>query len=446
MGKNNRARRAAKASARSRADHHTSTSGVTRQQRKLPPTADEQVAELLRVAPQARAAGDAELVEWAAVQLCGQPVDLVRFMVARELRSVVAAAWSGGWQPAELVRQARRTVSVAAVDLVRSAVAADHADRPEETLDPQWREQLGALGLPRVDDADGGGWVAAWAGEAALGVFSEMETVIEVLHAMRWIPVIEELIPPPGGPTRRGSARAAPISAAGAGERAMLDKIRAMLAKAESTPFEAEAEAFTAKAQELMTRHAIEDVMLAGHRAAGDEPIAIRIGIDDPYVNAKSVLLHVVAEAGRCRAVFFGQIAAMSVVGFRADVSGVEMLYTSLLVQAQTALTTAAKSLPAGARQRTRSFRSSFLLAYAYRIGERLAAVNAEVIADAESAGRVVHPALLSREVAVEAAVGQRYGSLRSTRVRGGHDAFGWVSGREAADNAKIVAGALPGG
>ncbi len=331
---------------------------------------------------------------------------------------------------------------------MRAAIAVDHVDRAPATLDPRWSAQFEQLGLPTFVAPKSGAWLGEWADAAGIGVLSEVEGVIEVLQCLRWIPVLEQLIPPPGGSTRRTAHRTAPRPPRSetSAERAMLGKIRALLAKAESTTFEAEAEALTAKAQELMTREAIDAAMLVDEaHGAGEVPVAIRIAIDDPYVDAKSLLLHVVAKAGRCRAVFFAEIAATTVIGFATDVAGVELLYTSLLVQAQTSLNNASRAMPAGSRQRSRSFRSSFLLAYGHRIGERLEAIGAQVIADAEaSMGRSVLPALLSREVAVDEAVEQRYGALVSRRVRGGHDAAGWASGSQAADQAELVAGALP--
>jgi hypothetical protein len=450
MGKNNRARRAAKAKARSRATHHTSTSGGARQQFDPSAGPAEQVTRLWQLASVSRLAGEADRVEWAQLELCRFPPELLRSVAASELRRLLAAAWAGGWQPAEVLRHARRKASATAAGLARHAVAADHAGRPADTLDARWSAQLATLELPAIDDSGRGEWIAGWSGAEGLGIFAEIEGIVELLAVLGWLPVIEELIPPPGGSRRAGPSapRPGPRSAVRDADRTMLDKIRALLAKAESTTFEPEAEAFTAKAQELMTRHAIDAAMVSGSGgAAGDAPIAIRVAIDDPYVDAKSMLLHVVAKAGRCKSVFFGDLAASSVVGFASDVDGVELLYTSLLVQAQTSLTNAAKALPAGSRQRSRSFRSAFLLAYAVRIGERLAAVNASVIAEAESEiGRSVLPVLASRDVAVQESVDQRYGTLHSKRIRGGQDAAGWASGRDAADRAKIVAGALPGG
>src|SRR6185295_10188297 len=71
----------------------------------------------------------------------------------------------------------------------------------------------------------------------------------------------------------------------------VLVKVRALLAQAESTSFEAEAEAFTAKAQELMARHAIDGALLWARSARDECPVTIRLPLDDPYVDIKSLLL-----------------------------------------------------------------------------------------------------------------------------------------------------------
>jgi hypothetical protein len=63
------------------------------------------------------------------------------------------------------------------------------------------------------------------------------------------------------------------------------------------------------------------------------------------------------------------------VVGFASDVEAVELLFTSLLVQAQAALQAAGARKRGDGSSRTRSFRQSFLVAYATRIQERLGRV-----------------------------------------------------------------------
>ena len=175
------------------------------------------------------------------------------------------------------------------------------------------------------------------------------------------------------GRCRSARARwpAGPAPGGGASTRT-LDRIRALLAKAESTTFPEEAETYTAKAQELMARHSIDAALLdaAGphHGRAG----AVRIGVDAPYEMAKSMLLSVVAEANRCRSVW------SKALGFEHRVR----------LRDRPGTGRAAVHVAAGAghggddgegsrrdrhgRSSTRSFRQSFLTAYANRIGERL--------------------------------------------------------------------------
>jgi hypothetical protein len=119
-------------------------------------------------------------------------------------------------------------------------------------------------------------------------------------------------------------------------------------------------------------------------------------------------------------------------------------MFTSLLLQAQTALADAAKFVPAGTRTRSKSYRSAFLLAYTHRIGARLREINEEVFAEVEAEqGIAFLPALRSRSAAVDDYLTERFGELTSKRVRGGHDAAGWAGGTTAADNARLNLGDL---
>lgn len=79
-----------------------------------------------------------------------------------------------------------------------------------------------------------------------------------------------------------------------------------------------------------------------------------------------------------------------TVFGFMADLDAVELLFTSLLVQANAAMLRAGAKRDAHGRSRTRAFRQSLLLAYATRIGERLsqATEHAEQQAATASSGQ----------------------------------------------------------
>ena len=215
----------------------------------------------------------------------------------------------------------------------------------------------------------------------------------------------------------------------------VLHKVRSLLAKAESTTFPDEAEALTAKAQQLMDRHAIDRAVLAASTPGdGSVPEGRQLTIESPYAREKFQLLSEVARANRSRAVFASYSGTATVVGFAEDQETVEMLYTSLLVQATTAMLARGED-PA---TRTRRFRQSFLVAFAARIGQRLQAADEAVVAEADRdhAGGVL-PVLASRTAAVEAHLDRLFPDLRSRRVVV-RDAAGWHAGTRAADRAQL--------
>ena len=235
----------------------------------------------------------------------------------------------------------------------------------------------------------------------------------------------------------------------------MLGRIRALLAKAESTEFAQEAEALSGRAQELMAKYSIDHALLAAESGRAETPGGRRIAVDNPYEAAKATLLQIVAEANRCRVVWSRELGLVTVIGFPADLDAVELLFTSLLVQANTAMLRTGGTRDGSGRSTTRAFRQSFLLAYAVRIGERLseATDHAEQAAVAEQRAAAAGPAdgsaarrgadlvpfLAARHRAVDDAVGDMFGSklTRSRSVRA-TDPDGWNSGRAAADLASL--------
>ncbi len=453
MGKNNKARRAAKARAKARNRPRGGSGGFGHHRRSSSfgggggvghdgPlfTDEEHVRGLLWVTSQSHREGDPAADQGLAM-LAELPPALVDPVIEMALVDQISLVWQGGWQPSELLRQARRgSRSSAGARLLAHAIATDHAGRRSSTLDSRWVAQVESLDLPAADGRSG--WVRRWARDEQLDRREAVAVVVDALATLG-LPRLDPVLPPPGSsPSAAARASAGPGST-GATNDPVLERIRALLAKAESTTFEAEALTFTAKAQELMTRHAIDAALLdAGGSADRDAPITIRVPIDPPYADAKSWLLQVVAEAGRCRAVFHNGLDLESLIGFADDVASVELLFTSLLVQAQTALSQAARSAPAGTRVRSQGYRSAFLLSFAERIGERLREINDEVYATVEAdQGGAFLPALRSRLDKVDAAVTERFGELISSRVRGGYDAAGWSGGRLAADNAQLAFG-----
>jgi len=332
--------------------------------------------------------------------------------------------WNEGWQPADVMRVLGREVGNDAAAAVTSQVGSSAARRPEASSDGRWAAQLQALREAPGAGRDGGtpGWERR-------------------LHdAVRALGLLLHLGPLPRLGRTRGHRP-------GGGADAVLERVRALLAKAESTEFPEEAEAFTGKAHELMARHAIDAAMLDGHgtRDSGTDVIGWRIPVDDPYASPKSLLLSGVATANRCHSVHSGGLGFSTVFGTEADLEIVELLFTSLLVQATEAMVRAGRSVDRTGRSRTRSFRQSFLISYAVRIGERLDAVTQEAVADGERRYEgALLPVLVSREQAVAEAVNKAFPGAVNRRFNIANGA-GYVAGRVAADVASLaVGGALP--
>lgn len=446
MGRNNKERRNAKARAAKAKAKGWSGGGGSWWRRPVegdPLFTESELARQLLLFTAESPRGGGPLGERGVGRLVSLPSEVVDREAEDILLDQVTSIWAGGWQPSELHRQGRRGCDRAAAGrLVSTAIAVDHLRRRPVELDQRWSAQVEELDLPAVDG--GRGWIRRWAAAEGLDRGPTVAAVVDAIANLLHLPRLQPIIPPPGP---IGSGRRAPWAATDVGVGAetdpVLERIRGLLAKAESSTFEAEATAFTAKAQELMTRHAVDAAMVQG-RSQHEQPVAVRVAIDAPYADVKSLLLQTVAEQSRCRAVFHVKFDLSTVVGFPGDVAGVEVLFTSLLLQAQKALTDAAKRAPSGTRTRSQSYRSTFLLAYTDRVRERLRESNETVLAEVESErGGAFLPVLRARSEAVDDFLSERFGETVSSRVRGGYDAAGWASGRLAADRAQIAFGDL---
>src|SRR4051812_8410869 len=122
-----------------------------------------------------------------------------------------------------------------------------------------------------------------------------------------------------------------------------LEVVRKLLAKAERAATPEEAASYTGMALRLSARHGIDAALVDAERRAArdptaDRPGAQRIPVDDPYSAGKARLLAWTAQALRCRVALHrtrgGRVRAVTVFGFAADRARVELLYTSLLLQA----------------------------------------------------------------------------------------------------------------
>jgi hypothetical protein len=217
----------------------------------------------------------------------------------------------------------------------------------------------------------------------------------------------------------------------------LLRRIDALLAKAGATTFPAEAEAFLGKAQELMTRHSIDESLLRGTDRTGAEIITETVVVEPPYASARTSLLGQVARANGCRLVVStgGRGSQRcSLLGRQADVDGTRLLFTALSLQA----TRSMLATPVPDHDTARRFRHAFLLGFAHRIGERLRAAVAAAQHEAESRiGQGAGLVLVRRETEVEAALRAQFPFLTTRRATASSSA-GAHHGRRAAESASL--------
>ncbi|WP_410617256.1 DUF2786 domain-containing protein [Amycolatopsis sp. lyj-109] len=331
---------------------------------------------------------------------------------------LIGRACRRGWLPEDLHQAAQRHLDEFAGSYLLDTLAAYAGQFT--VVHPEWREQLDAAGAVRW-------WTETephlpqWAAKHILTPSEAVAAVIDALGLLRILPRLTVVLPAPGTPLERPVRHHV--------DEKKLSRVRALLAKAESSSFPEEAEALSAKAQELMTRHALDRVLVEAG-AAPDTPASRRFWLDTPYPDAKSLLVHVVAKANRCQAVFDPRWDFVTLVGDEDDLDSVALLTTSLLVQATRAMIAGGQE---DRGRRSRDFRKSFLVSYATRIGERLEQAAESTIAQEPD----LLPVLASHEKQVAATFTELFPEVvnKSVTVRS-HD--GWGAGRAAADRARL--------
>ncbi|KAA0023809.1 DUF2786 domain-containing protein [Antrihabitans cavernicola] len=338
----------------------------------------------------------------------------------------LTAAYERGWQPADIVHMTRRSLGAAEVRLAVWAIMYEaRLSKAVERAPRSWLSHLRAI---REQHTDPGHFASTALQRKA------------VAQLWRELPPLPAEAPPPSKWAEYRADTAADPSPVGPADAKVLGRIRGLLAKAESTDFVEEAEIFTAKAQELMTKYAINAALLDARTNTSTEIVSRRIHVENPYIKQKVQLLNQISDANRVRTVWIEEVGMATAVGAPIDVGQVEMLFTSLLIQATRALRDAGAD--AADASSARAFRRAFLYGFAVRIGERLrqAGERATAAAAQESSFTVaeVLPVLASRSEAVEAEVTRLFPSTRLVRSRGSFDANGVRAGRAAADRANL--------
>jgi hypothetical protein len=436
MGKQNRLKRAAKAKQRAKQS--------PRQQRSTPEQAPQhdftahtlppgEIANLLLRAAYESGNGDIGAAKECAdvvtsPRFRGTPSDVER---AAQIATdhVLIRVFRNGWLPQDLHQVVRRRLDAVAAGYLVDQVAVYVRQFAPATVHPTWHDQLEQLeavawwspGKPHL-----GQWMA----KHLLSLADALAKVVEMLATLMTLYPVDLIAPLPGTVKNQKAT-----AHHGVNEK-MLGRVRALLAKAESSSFPEEAEALSAKAQELMTRHALDRVLVEADSSVPSVVGTRRIWLDAPYLDAKSLLVEVVSTANRCRAIFHPAWGFASVLGDENDLESVELLMTSLLLQATKAMIAGGSQTTRGGQSRTRSYRQSFLVAYATRIGERLEQATATTIAEAPDSARLL-PVLASQLHKVNAEFEVRFPDIVGKRVSASN-ADGWGAGKAAADRAQL--------
>ena len=346
-------------------------------------------------------AGVTQAAERLVARVAPYPRHVVEIVLHDLAAETVGEVVAGGWSPDDLGELVGRNLGSTHLPALVAVLLDDESRHPRGQ---QWRDA--------IDRMDCGPTLS-------VGI-ADVAALLGLVAVLRAAPMLSEAI--------------TSTATSSGPEHPKLARVRALLAKAESTEFDEEAEALSAKAQELISRYALDRLVAHGPSAGRDDLATRRIWLDPPYVHAKTLLVSVVAAANRCRAAGADRLGFSVVVGSPADLDVVELLVTSLLVQADAAMLRHGRRTSAAGAGRTKSFRQSFLTAYATRIGERLAAATH---AAASAAGADLLPVLRSQEEVVA----EEFDRLvphtrgRSASVTNGE---GWFAGLAAADQASL--------
>jgi hypothetical protein len=254
MGRNNRARRAAK-----QRDRRRAAAGPEAASARFPDGAARVPPAVALLAAARCRCADAER---HAVELLGEyrhsgsELDVAADAV---LTRAVRGAWTAGWAPTDLQELARRVLEPTAAGLLLEHIVVESRTYAGATLHPRWRAALDAVAAGVGHEITDGPRLRSWVARTGDGRVEVLAALLRVLTVLDGLPVLERLVPLPGVQRHESSA-------GGQVDRKVLVRVRALLAKAESTEFPDEAEALSAKAQELMSRYSLGQAVLEHDR------------------------------------------------------------------------------------------------------------------------------------------------------------------------------------
>ena len=221
----------------------------------------------------------------------------------------------------------------------------------------------------------------------------------------------------------------------------MLKRVRGLLALAEDerTP-EEEADTATAKAAELMARYSIDAAMLAASADKTEVPCDKVIEFDEPYAKQHVWFYFAILKAFRGDGVIIQKPTRgryvnkdsykLRVYAFEADLMAVDILYTSLLLQAANRL----KSPPP--YEHAKTWKVSFWSGFTAEVSDRLNDANQNMTDATSTPGTDL--VLRDRALVVKAKKDLDYPRLRKVAGPTIRSQRGYDAGREAGRKADL--------
>jgi hypothetical protein len=205
---------------------------------------------------------------------------------------------------------------------------------------------------------------------------------------------------------------------------------------------EAAARSYEERAESLLARYGWERAMLPENERKAEQITTLVIVVTGAYAIDRRYLLTQIGWAFRCHNHYLRVKGGFRVtlMGFESDLESVEILFTSLQLQALSAMRKA--EMPWYETSRVR-FNKSWLLGFANRVHERLEELTATVAQEYKGTGAELVVADRSKQV--EAAFKAQNPKLKMRKFGGNRADSGVEEGERAADSANLSQTSLGG-
>lgn len=222
----------------------------------------------------------------------------------------------------------------------------------------------------------------------------------------------------------------------------MLKRVQRLLAKAEDTEFPEEAETCTVMAAELMSKYGIDRAMASARADKREKPVSKVFSFPQPYAKqhctmffnilvifgGDGVLLRSPSRHSKAQ----NKDLRFQVYAFEADLMAVEVLYTSLLLQATHRLNNA--DVPDG--EHLRSFKTGWWIGFLNEIVNRLKEARATAEDSVKEPGTAI--VLRDRSLEVRDAMLAEHGAVRRGAASHTSSAAGFETGMRDGQRANL--------